>query len=85
VRQAKVVGRTALERQGEVSLSVINPERYRPEVIAVLAASVRDLRSVLVSNCKIDLGDLSQRLQWQRTEVSELTLYIPYSLTVREC
>jgi hypothetical protein len=85
IRDGKMVGRTALDSQGEVALSVVNPERYRGEVIAAIAQSVKDLRNSLGDRCRINLGDFSRRLQWQRSEVSELTLYLPYELKVEGC
>jgi hypothetical protein len=85
VSDAKMVGRTSLESQGDVALSVISPERYRGEVIAAIAQSVKELRSALGDRCRINVGDFSRRLQWQRSEVSELTLYLPYDLRVEGC
>ena len=85
VRGAKMVGRSKLEPSGEMALSVVNPERYRGEVIAALAATVRDLRASFGPTCKIAISDFSQRLQWQRSDVSELTLYLPYDLKVEGC
>jgi hypothetical protein len=85
ISDARMVGRTSLDSQGEVALSVINPERYRGEVIAAIAQSVKELRTALGDRCRINVGDFSRRLQWQRSEVSELTLYLPYDLRVEGC
>jgi hypothetical protein len=85
ISDAKMTGRTTLDSEGDVALSVINPERYRAEVIAAIAHSVRDLRTALGDRCRINVGDFSRRLQWQRSEVSELTLYLPYDLRVEGC
>jgi hypothetical protein len=85
VKNTRPVGRTAVESAGEVALSVVNPERYRGEVVSAIAASVRNMRSTFGDRCKIQLGDLSRRLQWQRTDVSDLTLFLPYEMTVTEC
>ena len=85
ISDAKMVGRTSLDSEGDVALSVINPERYRGEVIAAIAQSVKELRTALGDRCRINVGDFSRRLQWQRSEVSELTLYLPYDLRVEGC
>ena len=85
IGDAKMVGRTSLDSEGEVALSVINPERYRGEVITAIAQSVKELRAALGDRCRINVGDFSRRLQWQRSEVSELTLYLPYDLRVEGC
>ena len=85
VRGAKMLGRSKLVPSGEMALSVVNPERYRGEVIAALAAIVRDLLTAFGPTCKIAISDFSQRLQWQRSDISELTLYLPYDLRVEGC
>lgn len=85
VRGAKMVGRSKLVPSGEMALSVVNPERYRGEVIAALAATVRDLRTAFGPTCKIAISDFSLRLQWQRSDVFELTLCLPYDLRVERC
>lgn len=85
VDNAKMIGRSSIEPLGDVALSIVNPERYRPEVIQALAASVKDLQQAFGANCKVNLGDFSTRLQWQRSDVSELTLYLPYRMTVEGC
>lgn len=85
IQSARMTGRTSLEPEGEVALSVVNPERYRPEVMAALASTVQELRAAFGERCQIAIGDFSQRLQWQRSDVSELTLYMPYGLTVSGC
>ncbi len=87
VDNAKMIGRSSIEPLGDVALSIVNPERYRPEVVQAIAASVQDLQQAFGAACKVrvGLGDFSNRLQWQRSDVSELTLYLPYRLSVEGC
>lgn len=87
VDDAKMVGRSSIEPLGDVALSIVNPERYRPEVVQAIAASVKDLQQAFGAACKVrvGLGDFSNRLQWQRSDVSELTLYLPYRMSVEGC
>ncbi len=85
VADAKMTGRSQLEPLGDMALSVVNPERYRPEVIAALAASVSALKAAFGESCKVSIGDFSMRLQWQRSDVSELTLYLPYEVKIVGC
>ena len=87
VANAKMVGRSTIEPLGDVALSIVSPERYRPEVVQAIAASVKDLQQAFGAACKVrvGLGDFSNRLQWQRSDVSELTLYLPYRMSVEGC
>lgn len=78
-------GRTELEPQGDIGLSIISPERYRYDIIRAIAAETRRLADAAGRSCKVSLGGLEGRVQWQRTSVSELTLFIPYEVKVSDC
>jgi hypothetical protein len=40
---------------------------------------------VLGMGCKVLISGLSSRIEWQRVSVSELMLYIPYTMDISEC
>jgi hypothetical protein len=85
VGKARMVGRTELESVGEVALTLVNPERYRYEVIGAIAADLGKLKATIGPQCQIDLTGLSGRVTWQRSDVAQLTLYIPYTVTLTHC
>jgi hypothetical protein len=82
---ASKVGRTEIDSLGDIGLSIVNPERYRYEVITAISEEVGRLNRALGVNCKLLLAGLEGRVQWERTSVSELTLYIPYKIELSEC
>jgi hypothetical protein len=85
IKQAKLVGRTEIEPTGDIGLSVVNPEKYRAELLAKIAADNFGLSQAMGKNCDVAVSGLERRTEWQRTGVAELTLYIPYGVEISKC
>ena len=78
-------GRTEILPLGDIGLSIVGPEQYRYEIISRIAAENDKVREAIGASCKLSIAGLEQRVEWERTSVSELTLYIPYSLRITDC
>lgn len=78
-------GRTEILPLGDIGLSIIGPEQYRYEIIQKIAEENKRISESLSANCSISIGGLEGRVQWERSSVSELTLYIPYGLEISSC
>ena len=85
ISKARVTGRTEIQPQDDVALSVVNPERYRFEIITQISADAKKLQNAVGSQCRVSISGLSNRVSWQRSDVSQLTLYIPYEVELTEC
>ena len=85
IKKARVSGRTEIEPNGDVGLSLVSPEKYRYEIIAKIAADAKQLQSAVGAQCKVEISGLANRVSWQRSDVSELTLYIPYQVQLAGC
>jgi hypothetical protein len=83
--RTQVVGRTEIEPQGDIGLSIVNPEKYRYEILSKIAAENAQLTKTMHAKCHVKLGGLASRVQWERTDVAELTLYIPYVAELTDC
>lgn len=82
---AKTAGRTEILPLGDIGLSIVGPEQYRYEIIQKIAAENSKISRAMNAACEITIGGLEGRVQWERTGVSELTLYIPYGMEVSNC
>ena len=85
IRKARIAGRTEIEAEDEVGLSLVAPEKYRYDIISKITEDAKKLREAVGSKCRIQLSGLANRVSWQRSDVSELTLYIPYQIQLSEC
>jgi len=85
ISKARVTGRTEIQPENDVALSVVNPERYRFEIIGQISADAKKLQNAVGTQCRVSITGLSNRVSWQRSDVSQLTLYIPYEVELSEC
>jgi hypothetical protein len=85
IKGARLAGRTEIEPEGDVGLSLVTPEKYRYDIIAKIAQDAKSLQSSVGAQCKVELSGLSNRVSWQRSDVSELTLYVPYQIQLTGC
>jgi hypothetical protein len=85
IRKARITGRTEIEAEGDVGLSLVAPEKYRYDIIGKITQDAKKLRAAVGEKCRIEVSGLSNRVSWQRSDVSELTLYIPYQVQLTEC
>ncbi|HET9216922.1 MAG TPA: hypothetical protein VFR18_08085 [Terriglobia bacterium] len=85
IKKARISGRTEIELEGEVGLSLVTPEKYRYEIISRITEDAKKLKEAVGSKCRIQMSGLANRVSWQRSDVSELTLYIPYQIQLAEC
>ena len=81
VRSIHVEGRSEII-SGDLGLSIKNPEKYRYEVIQAIAADVKKLREAFGESFEITVKGLDGRLRWQRSSVSEVELFLPFSYEV---
>jgi len=85
IAKARVTGRTEIDPEDELALSLVNPERYRYEIIEQISADAKMLQAAIGSHCRVAIFGLANRVSWQRSDVSQLTLYIPYQVELAEC
>lgn len=85
IKNARVTGRTEIEAEDDVGLSLVSPEKYRYEIIRKITDDAKKLRDTVGARCKVHISGLSNRVSWQRSDVSELTLYIPYQVELTDC
>ena len=85
IAMASLVGRTEIASEGDVGLSIVNPEKYRHEILSKISAENGQLVKAMGDSCRVKINGLESRVEWERTAVAELTLYIPYSLEISDC
>jgi hypothetical protein len=68
-----------------MGLSLIAPEKYRYDIIAKITEDAKHLQSTVAAQCKGEMSGLSNRVSWKRSDVSDLTLFIPYEVQLSGC
>jgi hypothetical protein len=82
VANAKLVGRTELEESGDIGLSIVSPEKYRYQILSLIAAENQKLKHTFGENCKVATDGLAGRVEWDRVAIDELVLFIRHTTKV---
>lgn len=77
------VGRSLADVSGDWQLSVINPPQYRPAILAAMAADARATSTAFGPEYGVQVDGLSNRVTWRQSGPLDLSLFIPYELSVK--
>ncbi|TQV73831.1 hypothetical protein FLL45_13260 [Aliikangiella marina] len=83
ISKAKLVSRTEIEVQGDIGLTVVSPEQYRYDILKKINTENLKVKGLVGGNCEISISGLENRVMWERTDISALTLYIPYETDLK--
>ena len=76
------VGRALVEPGGSPSLSIVGPDRYRPQIAEAVAKDAGRMAALFGAGYAVEVSGLEGTVQWQRRGTTDLFLYIPYRLTI---
>lgn len=82
VGSIKVVGRTELDADRDVDISVVGPAQYRNQIISRFAEDVKSVTSALGPDYRVVVEGIDGPVYWYRISQLELGLYIPYRYLV---
>ncbi len=85
IERAQRAGRTEIESIDDVGLSIVNPEKYRYDILSRIAEENVRLTRAMGEKCQVQVRGLEGRVKWERSEVAELTLYIPHTVEISNC
>ena len=76
------IGRALVEAGGSPSLSIVGPDRYRPQIAEAVAKDAARMAALFGPDYAVQVTGLEGTVQWQRRGTTDLFLYIPYRLTI---
>lgn len=83
VRAVPASGRAEMRKVGELGLSVVAPDQYRGQILDLIAADSRTAAGRFGTNYAVEVTGLDRPVEWMRASLTEVFLYVPYSVTVR--
>lgn len=75
------VGRTTVFNDEEYAVSVRDLQRHRAPLLEAVSEEALRMRTIF-PNSVITIGGLEDQVRYVRTDLLDLTLYFPYSLTI---
>ncbi|WP_338642715.1 TonB-dependent receptor [Novosphingobium olei] len=82
VKSVQPAGRALMETTGDLSLSIVGPDQYRPAIADIVAADAKTMAAKLGPDYGVEIEGLNRPVEWARAGLSEVLLYIPYKLTI---
>jgi hypothetical protein len=83
LKDLKPVGRALVEPTDDMTLSVVAPDQYRPEIAKVVAADAAQTAAKFGPDYAVEVRGLNRPVEWSRASLTEVFLYIPYELVIR--
>lgn len=83
VRAVPPNGRALIEKRGGITLTIKNPDQYRPEIVKLVAAEALKTAAAFGPDYGVEVSGLNEQLAWAQASPTEVFLYLPYDFKVR--
>ena len=77
------VGRAEMEAKDDLTLSVVKPEQYRDQIVALVAAQTGATAAKFGASYGAEVSGLDRPVQWSRASLTEIFLYLPVTYSVQ--
>lgn len=77
------IGRAEIKPYSDLTLSVVNPEQYRGAIIDLVARDTAATGARFGTGYGVEVTGLDKPVQWKRSGLTEVQLYLPASSTIR--
>lgn len=75
-------GRTEFIVEGDVEVSIVEPDQYRSDVIRIFTDDVKAVTSALGHEYRVVVRGLDRPIQWLRAGGLEVAIFIPYTYDI---
>lgn len=82
LKAIKPVGRALVVANDDLSLSVVAPDQYRPQIGRIIALDAAAMAAKFGPDYAVEVRGLSRPVEWSRASLTEVFLYIPYELVI---
>ncbi|QIG80545.1 TonB-dependent receptor [Sphingosinithalassobacter tenebrarum] len=76
------VGRAQMEADGDLALSVVDPDQYRGQIVALIAEDAGATAAAFGPGYGVRVSQLEQPVRWVRASLTEVYLYLPVDVAV---
>jgi len=84
IRAVPTAGRSVVRNHEGLTLSVVNPDQYRGQIIELIAADAAMASGKFGSGSGVDVSGLDRPVEWARAEETNVFLYLPASYVIRK-
>jgi len=84
IKAVPTVGRSVVRNWQGLTLSVVNPDQYRGEIVALIAADAAAMAGKFGTEVGVDVTGLDRPVEWARADGTNVFLYLPASYVIRK-
>lgn len=82
IKAVPAVGRAEIEADGDLTLSVVNPDQYRGAIVDLVAADAKATAARVGPDYVFEAEGLERPVEWTRASLTDVLLYVPYRYRV---
>lgn len=82
IKSVPTVGRAEFVTSDDLTLSVVAPEQYRGQILALAAADAKATAALMGTDYGVQARGLDKPVEWSRASLTEVFLYVPYQYDV---
>ncbi|MEM7281741.1 MAG: hypothetical protein AAF438_08955 [Pseudomonadota bacterium] len=82
VNDLKMAGRTLVEIDNDVEISIVNPSQYRSQVIQLMAEDIKTVTSAIGDDYRVIVEGVDGPVEWARVGSLNVSIYVPYRYVV---
>jgi hypothetical protein len=75
-------GRGVMEASGQVTLTIVDPDQYRDQIVRLVAENARKYSEMFGADYAVQVTGIDRQIVWSQVSPTEVFLYVPYSYTV---
>lgn len=83
VAAVPAVGRAEIKESGDLTLSVVNPDQYRGQIVDLIAADAAATAGKFGAGYGVEVKGLDRPVEWSRASLTDVFLYLPANYVVR--
>lgn len=75
-------GRGSVDRAGALTLTIVNPDQYRDDIVKLVADNARRYAAVFGADYAVQVSGVDAQISWSQVSSTEVFLYVPYRYTI---
>ncbi len=82
IKAMPTVGRAEVTDRDDLTLSVVSPDQYRPQIIDLVAADAHSVAAKMGSDYAVEIKGLDRPVEWGRANLTDIFLFVPYTYNI---
>lgn len=82
IKSVPAVGRALIEASDDLTLSVVKPDQYHDQIVALVAADAGATAAKFGTDYAVEARGVDRPVEWTRSGLTDVFLYVPYQITI---